>query len=107
MPHAGPRLAAGGSGGRCPSSVRAPALPRKWPWQEPTWSLGFAARHYATYLVSSSSWGAPGTDGEVLVARYGEAAVTDADRDAAAAQLREHYAAGRLSLGEFQDRLDA
>jgi hypothetical protein len=33
--------------------------------------------------------------------------VTDADRDAAAAQLREHYAAGRLSLDEFQDRLDA
>jgi hypothetical protein len=33
--------------------------------------------------------------------------VTDADRDAAAAQLREHYAAGRLSLDEFRDRLDA
>jgi hypothetical protein len=43
----------------------------------------------------------------VLVARYGGAAVTEADRDAAAAQLREHYAAGRLSLDEFQDRLDA
>jgi hypothetical protein len=41
------------------------------------------------------------------VARYGGAAVTDADRDAAGAQLREHYAAGRLSLEEFQDRLDA
>jgi hypothetical protein len=41
------------------------------------------------------------------VARYGGAAVTDADREAAAAQLREHYAAGRLSLDEFQDRLDA
>jgi hypothetical protein len=41
------------------------------------------------------------------VVRYGVAAVTDADRDAAAAQLREHYAAGRLSLDEFQDRLDA
>ena len=41
------------------------------------------------------------------MARYGGAAVTDANRDAAAAQLREHYAAGRLSLDEFQDRLDA
>jgi len=49
----------------------------------------------------------PGTDGEVLVARYGGTAVTDADREACAAQLREHYAAGRLSLDEFQDRLDA
>jgi hypothetical protein len=42
-----------------------------------------------------------------MVARYGSAAVTDADRDAAAVQLREHYAVGRLSLDEFQDRLDA
>jgi hypothetical protein len=41
------------------------------------------------------------------VARYGGAAVTDTDREASAAQLREHYAAGRLSLDEFQDRLDA
>ena len=41
------------------------------------------------------------------MARYGSAAVTDADRDAVADRLREHYAAGRLSLDEFQDRLDA
>jgi hypothetical protein len=33
--------------------------------------------------------------------------VSDADREAVADQLREHYAAGRLSLDEFQDRLDA
>ncbi len=38
---------------------------------------------------------------------YGGTAVSDADREAVAAQLREHYAAGRLSLDEFQDRLDA
>ena len=41
------------------------------------------------------------------MARYGGTAVTDADREACAAQLREHYATGRLSLDEFQDRLDA
>jgi Domain of unknown function (DUF1707) len=41
------------------------------------------------------------------VARYGGAAVTDADREAPTSRLREHYAAGRLSLDEFQDRLDA
>ena len=40
------------------------------------------------------------------MARYSGTAVTDAGRDAAAAQLREHYAAGRLSLDQFQDRLD-
>jgi Domain of unknown function (DUF1707) len=40
------------------------------------------------------------------VARYGGTAVTDDGRDAATAQLREHYAAGRLSLDQFQDRLD-
>ncbi|MGP7996379.1 MAG: DUF1707 domain-containing protein [Streptosporangiaceae bacterium] len=33
--------------------------------------------------------------------------VSDADREAVAARLREHYAAGRLGLDEFQDRLDA
>ena len=38
--------------------------------------------------------------------RYGGTAVTDAGLDAATAQLREHYAAGRLSLDQFQDRLD-
>ena len=38
--------------------------------------------------------------------RYGGTAVTDAGRDAATARLREHYAVGRLSLDQFQDRLD-
>jgi Domain of unknown function (DUF1707) len=32
--------------------------------------------------------------------------VSDADRDAVAAQLREHYAQGRLSLDELNERLD-
>ena len=33
--------------------------------------------------------------------------VGDAEREAVAGQLREHYAAGRLSIEEFQARLDA
>ena len=33
--------------------------------------------------------------------------IADADREAAAAFLREHYAQGRLTLGEFNQRLDA
>jgi hypothetical protein len=33
--------------------------------------------------------------------------VGDADREAAATRLREHFAAGRLTLEEFQDRLAA
>jgi hypothetical protein len=32
--------------------------------------------------------------------------VGDADRDAAAAQLREHYTTGRLTLDELNERLD-
>ncbi len=33
--------------------------------------------------------------------------ISDADREAAASSLREHYARGRLTLEEFQQRLDA
>lgn len=33
--------------------------------------------------------------------------IGDAEREAAAASLREHYARGRLTLGEFNERLDA
>lgn len=32
--------------------------------------------------------------------------VSDADRDAVAAQLREHYAQGRLTMDELNERLD-
>lgn len=33
--------------------------------------------------------------------------IGDADREAVATSLREHYASGRLTLEEFQQRLDA
>jgi hypothetical protein len=33
--------------------------------------------------------------------------VGDAEREAVAAELREHYAQGRLSMEDFQQRLDA
>lgn len=33
--------------------------------------------------------------------------VGDAEREAVAGQLREHYAAGRLTIDEFRARLDA
>jgi hypothetical protein len=33
--------------------------------------------------------------------------ISDADREAAAAAMREHYALGRLTLEEFQRRLDS
>jgi Domain of unknown function (DUF1707) len=33
--------------------------------------------------------------------------IGDADREAAAASLREHFAEGRLSLDEFNERIDA
>jgi len=33
--------------------------------------------------------------------------VGDAEREAVAEQLREHYATGRLSIDEFRSRLDA
>ncbi|HUA30142.1 MAG TPA: DUF1707 domain-containing protein, partial [Streptosporangiaceae bacterium] len=33
--------------------------------------------------------------------------IGDAEREAAAASLREHYAQGRLTLEEFNERLDA
>src|SRR5215471_16646592 len=36
-----------------------------------------------------------------------EMRVGDAEREAAAAELREHYASGRLTLDELNERLDA
>jgi hypothetical protein len=41
------------------------------------------------------------------MAGTGDLRVGDAEREAVAAELREHYAQGRLSLDDFQRRLDA
>ncbi len=41
------------------------------------------------------------------MAMQSDTAVSAADREAAAARLREQYSAGRLTLDEFQERLDA
>jgi uncharacterized protein DUF1707 len=40
------------------------------------------------------------------VAEAPDLLVSDADRSRVAGQLREHYEAGRLTLDEFQERLD-
>ncbi|HEY6497049.1 MAG TPA: DUF1707 domain-containing protein [Trebonia sp.] len=58
-----------------------------------------AMRYYAPF---------PGGSGEPLRPRGPNALrIGDAERDAAAADLGEHYAAGRLSLDELNERLDA
>jgi hypothetical protein len=59
-----------------------------------------AMRYYAPF---------PGGSGEPSRPREGPHAlrIGDAERDAAAADLGEHYAAGRLTLDELNERLDA
>lgn len=58
-----------------------------------------AMRYYAPF---------PGGGGEQLRPRGPHALrIGDAERDAAAADLGEHYAAGRLTLDELNQRLDA
>ena len=59
-----------------------------------------AMRYYAPF---------PGGGGEPPRPRVGPHAlrIGDAERDAAAADLGEHYAAGRLTLDELNERLDA
>jgi hypothetical protein len=44
---------------------------------------------------------------EVAMAGRPGLRIGDAEREARAAELREHYAQGRLSLAEFNERLDA
>ena len=64
-----------------------------------------AMRYYAPFPDD----GFPGSHGEPPRLRGGPHAlrIGDAERDAAAADLGEHYAAGRLSLDELNERLDA
>jgi hypothetical protein len=58
-----------------------------------------AMRYYAPF---------PGGGGDPARPRVPHALrIGDAERDAAATDLGEHYAAGRLSLDELHDRLDA
>ena len=58
-----------------------------------------AMRYYAPF---------PGGGGEPLRPRGPHALrIGDAERDAAATDLGEHYAAGRLTLEELHERLDA
>src|SRR5580658_1493151 len=71
----------------------------------PFGGVRLAVRWLAIYR--GSTWGFP-----VLFATEGTMAtgfnvrVGDADREAIAAQLREHYADGRLTLDELNERLD-
>jgi uncharacterized protein DUF1707 len=71
-----------------------------------------AMRYYAPFPGGDSFPGDHGLRGghsEMARQRGGPLAlrVGDAERDAAAADLGEHYAAGRLSLDELNERLDA
>jgi hypothetical protein len=62
-----------------------------------------AMRYYVPFPgpgVSPSYWG------ETLPGPH-ELRIGDAERDAAAADLGEHYAAGRLTVDELNERLDA
>ncbi len=72
-------------------------------WRGPNFrrtGSAMAMRYYAPFS---------GGDGEPPWPRGGPHAlrIGDAERDAAAADLGEHYAAGRLSLDELNERLDA
>src|SRR5215831_10229917 len=51
--------------------------------------------------------GTPARHAEVDMATGADWRVGEAEREAVAGQLREHYAAGRLNIGEFRAKLDA
>jgi DUF1707 SHOCT-like domain len=59
------------------------------------------------YIVFLADLADSAGDAEDHVATGPDLRITDAGREAAAAYLREHYAQGRLTLEEFNQRLDA
>jgi hypothetical protein len=59
------------------------------------------------YIVLLAGMTGSARDAEDHVATGPDLRIGDADREAAAAHLREHYAQGRLTLDEFNQRLDA
>src|SRR6202162_3703869 len=63
-----------------------------------------AVRILAVYRAST--WDFPVLATEGTMATGYNVRVGDADREAIAAQLREHYADGRLTLDELNERLD-
>jgi hypothetical protein len=68
--------------------------------------LRLADDHIEIYRLPRGTAGTA-DDAEDHVANGPDLRIGDADREAAAARLREHYAQGRLTLEEFNQRLDA
>jgi hypothetical protein len=64
-----------------------------------------ACHHFEIYRLTSRH--RLSGDAEDHVATGPDLRIADADRETAAACLREHYAQGRLTLEEFNQRLDA
>src|ERR1019366_8298036 len=68
--------------------------------------LRLADSHVKIYRLTRPMTGSAG-DAEDYVATGPDVRIGDADREAVATRLREHYAQGRLTLEEFNQRLDA
>jgi hypothetical protein len=67
--------------------------------------LRLAVDHIEIYRLTRGTAGS--VDAEDHVANGPDLRIGDADREAMAARLREHYAQGRLTLEEFNERIDA
>jgi len=51
-------------------------------------------------------WPIPGGCGQLASGRFYDLRIGDSERDTAMEQLREHFAAGRLTLDELTERID-